>query len=66
MATAEQFISKAYSLILVRQKDAGLEPDEYQDGIETLNDMMSEWDGGGLSLGYTFVDNLNDEVTIPS
>jgi len=66
MATAEQVISQALSLILVRQSESPLRPDEYQSGIETLNDLMTMWDSSGLPLGYTLVDNLSDEITVPA
>ncbi len=66
MATAEQVISQALSLILVRQSESPLRPDEYQSGIETLNDLMTMWDSSGLPLGYTLVDNLSDAITVPA
>jgi len=64
MATAESVISRALSLILVRQSESPLQPDEFQDGIDTMNDMLTQWDGAGLSLGYTIVTSLSDEVTV--
>lgn len=66
MATAAQVIEKAFLLILVRQSESPLRPDEFESGIETLNDMMTSWEAGGLPLGYTLVDSLSDEVTVPS
>jgi len=66
MATAEEVISRALSLILVRQSESPLRPDEFQDGLEMLNDMMLSWDGEGLPLGYTELTTISDVLTVPS
>ena len=66
MATAADVIQKALGLILVRQSESPLRPDEYADGIETLNDLMTSWESAGLPLGYTIVSNISDEVTVPA
>jgi len=66
MATAANVIQKALGLILVRQSESPLRPDEYEDGIDTLNDLMTAWESSGLPLGYTIVSNISDEVTVPA
>lgn len=66
MATAEEFIKSSLQLLLVQASEAPLQPDEYQSGIEYINDIAFEWDGQGISLGFTTISSLGDEVTIPS
>lgn len=65
MATAAQFIKTALQLILVQGSEADLEADEFASGVEYLNDMMAEWDGAGVSLGFTVIQSIGDEVTVP-
>lgn len=52
--------------ILVQASEADLEPDEYQDFIFALNNFMLALDADGISLGFTEVSSLGDEVTIPT
>ena len=46
--------------------EAPLEADEYQDFIFAMNNYMAQLDAQGISLGYTEVSDLGDEVTIPT
>lgn len=66
MATAAKVITAALQRILVQGSEADLEPDEYQDAIFAMNNYMLALDADGVSLGYTEVTNLGDEVTIPT
>ena len=66
MSTAAQFIKTALQLILVQGSEADLEADEFASGVEYLNDMMAEWDGAGISLGFTVIQSIGDEVTVPA
>ena len=66
MATAGEVAEKALKRILVQAADAPLEPDEYQDFLATMNDYMEALYDDGIRLGYTNVDNLADEVTVPA
>ena len=66
MSTAAQFIKTALQLILVQGSEADLEAAEFASGVEYLNDMMAEWDGAGVSLGFTIIKSLGDEVTVPA
>jgi hypothetical protein len=66
MATAAQVIKASLQRILVQASEAELEPDEYQDAIFTLNNMMLDWDASGLNLGFTEIQSLGDEVTVPT
>ena len=65
MATVGQVATASLNRILVQSSESSLEPDEYQDFIFAMNNYMSQLDASGVSLGYTVVDNLADEVTIP-
>ena len=66
MATVAQVANASLNRILVQSSESSLEPDEYQDFIFAMNNFMSQLDASGVSLGYTEVDNLADEVTIPA
>jgi len=66
MATVAQVAKAALQRILVQASEAPLEPDEYQDFIFAMNNYMAELDAAGISLGYTVVSDLGDEVTIPT
>jgi len=65
MATAAQVIKASLQRILVQASEAELEPDEYQDAIFALNNYMLALDADGVTLGYTEINNLGDEVTVP-
>ena len=66
MATVAQVAKASLQRILVQASESSLEPDEYQDFIFAMNNYMSQLDAQGVSLGYTEVENLSDEVTIPA
>ena len=59
--TARQVINKAFSKIGVKTAEQELQPDEYQDGQDTLNLMIKAWGAQGLHLwckeeGVLFLD----------
>ena len=66
MATVAQVAKAALQRILVQASEAPLEADEYQDFIFAMNNYMAMLDAAGISLGYTVVNDLADEVTIPT
>lgn len=66
MATVAQVAKAALQRILVQASEAPLEADEYQDFIFAMNNYMAELDASGIVLGYTVVQNLSDQVTIPT
>tara|TARA_R110002050_G_scaffold50963_1_gene117592 strand:+ start:1209 stop:1697 length:489 start_codon:yes stop_codon:yes gene_type:complete len=66
MATVAQVAKSSLQRILVQASEAELEPDEYQDFIFAMNNFMLSLDADGVTLGYTEVANLGDEVTIPT
>lgn len=65
MATAGEVVNRALSLILVQPSESAIQPDEAASAIEVLNDMMAEWDGLGVSVGYTVASNLSTDITVP-
>lgn len=66
MATAGDIANAALKRILVQASDAPLEPDEYADFIDSMNNYMLSLEAEGIRLGYTVVDNVSDEVTVPT
>lgn len=65
MATAAQVAKASLQAILVQASEAPLEPDEYQDFIFAMNNYMASLAAKGINLGYTVVEDLGDEITIP-
>lgn len=65
MAKAEEFIRDAYEETVSVGADAPLTSVDAQKGLRYLNDLLFEWEAMGISLGFTEVDNLADDVTIP-
>ncbi len=66
MATVAQVAKASLQRILVQASEAPLEADEYSDFIFAMNNYMTELDAQGVSLGYTEVSDLGDDVTIPT
>lgn len=65
MTTVTQLAKASLHRILVEGADSPLEPDEYQDYMDSLNWYMAALESEGIKLGFTTVSNLSDEVTIP-
>ena len=65
MAKAGQVVNRALSLILVQPDEAAIQPSESKAAIEVLNDMMAEWDMNGISIGYSVVTSLSNDLTVP-
>ena len=66
MATAAQVIKAALQRILVQDSEASLQASEYQDAIFAMNNYMLALDAQGITLGYTEVADLGDDITIPT
>lgn len=66
MATAAQVVKASLQRILVQASEAPIEASEAQDFIFAMNNYMLDLDARGVTLGYTEVDDLGDEITIPS
>lgn len=65
MATAAQVIKASLQRILVQASEAQLEPDEFEDAIFAMNNLMLAYDADGIALGYTVITDLGDDITIP-
>lgn len=65
MANANEFVVDALEDIVVQADEAPIEQSEGRAALRVLNDMMAMWAARGVYLGYTNVDNLGDEVTVP-
>ncbi len=65
MATAESFIKRALTKLGVRAAESPIQPEEIQDGLDLLNDMLSEWENSGVTMGFLPVENASDEVRVP-
>lgn len=66
MATALDLANRSLKLILVEAADSPLEPDEYQDYYDALNDFMADLEARGIRLGFTPVTGPADEITVPA
>ena len=64
MTTATEIIHDALQEILVQADEQEYQPAEYSAGLRGLNDMMSEWDALGYSLGYTLLTDITGTVTV--
>jgi hypothetical protein len=64
MATARDVIYRALSYNLNRQAEADIDEDELSDGIAVLNDMMTQLESDDCYLGYTYVTDAADTVTV--
>ena len=65
MATVDEVLQDAFLYTVIGAAETGIEADEAQSSIRALNDMLTQWDTQGISLGYSKVTNLGDTVTVP-
>lgn len=66
MATAGQVLKSAFQRIIVQASEAELTGSEFADAIFDMNNYMLDLDASGVKLGYTEVNNLGDQVTVPT
>lgn len=59
-----EVVVDALEHIVVQQDEAPIEASEGRAAMRALNDMMFAWDAQGVSLGYTAVSDLGDDVTV--
>lgn len=62
---ADQLVKAILQDDLIRGAEATFEPDEVQDTLFALNNYMFELAADGVTLGFTELTNLGDEVTVP-
>ena len=65
MTTALQVIERAFSKAGIKPAEAPLTASEISDGLDTLNDLLSEWGTNGPLTEAVPVDSANDELIIP-
>ena len=66
MATAAQVVTAILQELLVQAAEQDLESSETTDTIFAMNNYMTAQDANGISLGYTVVTNLGDQITVPA
>ena len=66
MATAEVFVRSALLKVMKIGAEQPIQSQDAQDVLTELNDLMLEWEGTGIQLGFTVLTGLGDEVTIPA
>lgn len=64
MATALDIITGGFILLGIRTAESPLEANEAQDGLNSLNDMLNEWNLENIDIGFETVDDIDDEVFI--
>jgi hypothetical protein len=70
MWTKDQLISKAFSELALAGYVYDLSPEVREDALQTLDAMMAEWAGAGISIGYLLPtspdeSNIDDLAGIP-
>lgn len=64
MATVTEIVTGALQLLEVRIAESAIEPNEAEDGLTSLNDMMNEWSVDGINIGYETLDSVSDELFV--
>ena len=64
MATAKQVLDRVFSKARVKRAGVDLTDDDYDTGIDVMNDWFTQLASIGLSLRYTRVSKQADEVTV--
>jgi len=64
MATARAIVEGGLRLSGIRAAESPIEAQEAQDALESLNDMLNEWDLDGIHIGFETIQDLDDEVYI--
>ena len=65
METAQTVIIDALKEIVAIPAEASIDAYKAQVGIFYLNAMMLDFSVNGINVGYTLVDSLGDEITVP-
>ena len=60
MATALDIVTGALKLLGVTAAESPITDAEAVDGLQSLNDMMAEWEVENISIGYEEIDELDD------
>ncbi len=65
MTTALQVIERAFSKAGIKPAEAPLTASEISDGLDVLNDLLSEWGTNGPLKDAAPVESVNDTLIIP-
>ena len=65
MTTALQVIERAFSKAGVKPSETPLTASEVSDGLDTWNDLLSEWGTNGTLKDAVPVESVNDDLEIP-
>ena len=66
MAKASEFARDILLKIVHVGAEQPVQAIDARDVLVGINDTLSEWEGVGISLGFTLLTDLGDEVTIPA
>ena len=62
--TVTEVVTGALQLLEIRTAESPIEPNEAEDGLTALNDMMNEWNVDGINVGYESLDNVEDQLHV--
>lgn len=65
MATALDFVKRAFTISGIHPDETDIEASESADALDIFNDMLIEWELNRANLGFAPVKDLADEVRIP-
>jgi len=65
MATVNDVVSTALRLLKVKDAESEITAKEARDGLESLNDMMNEWEEAGLETGFVTLNDVNATLEVP-
>lgn len=65
MATGSDIVNGALRKLGVNPSDSAITGQEMLDGIESLNDMLTEWENSGIVLGFAPIADSADTVRVP-
>ncbi len=65
MASGADIVNGAHRKLGIKESDSSISGQEMTDGIEALNDMLSEWEESGIILGFAPIADSADIVRVP-
>lgn len=61
---ALEAIEGALKLLGVKPAESAITAVEAEDGLKSLNDMLNEWEGDEIRIGFESVDDVQDELYV--
>jgi hypothetical protein len=62
--TVTEIVRGALLLLGVKPSESAITPEEAEDGLNSLNEMMNEWNVNGLDVGYETLDAVTDRLYV--